>query len=194
MEGLRWILLGIGILVVIGVYYLSRREPPVGEQRVEPWLEEDDLAEPVEPVEVVEPEPEEPERIVTLYVKPREGQFSGAAIADAAEKLGLILGGKGIYERPHDGEESDAVFCVANMTEPGTFDDAAQASRGLALFLVLPNPRPALDAWDAMLAAGQRLADVLGGTLADESQSTLVRQRSAQIREQMREYDRQHIG
>jgi len=41
-----------------------------------------------------------------------------------------------------------------------------------------------------MLATGQRLADILNTELVDETQSTLSRQRTMSIREEMREYDR----
>ncbi|MEM9182215.1 MAG: cell division protein ZipA C-terminal FtsZ-binding domain-containing protein, partial [Pseudomonadota bacterium] len=55
-----------------------------------------------------------------------------------------------------------------------------------------PNELSALDAWDAMFAAGQRLADLLECSLLDESGSSLSRQTVAHIRDEMREYDRGH--
>jgi cell division protein ZipA len=41
-----------------------------------------------------------------------------------------------------------------------------------------------------MLATGQRLAELLDADLMDDSQCLLTRQRIAQIREEMREFDR----
>ena len=42
-----------------------------------------------------------------------------------------------------------------------------------------------------MLATGQRLAELLQADLLDDAQGQLTRQRVAEIRESMREYDRQ---
>ena len=61
---------------------------------------------------------------------------------------------------------------------------------GVTLFMTLPGPVSALDAWDAMLATGQRLAELLDADLMDDNQCLLTRQRIAQIREEMREFDR----
>jgi len=66
----------------------------------------------------------------------------------------------------------------------------SSSTPGLCLFMTLPNPLSALDAWDTMLAAGQRLADILESDLLDEAHSSLSRQRIAHIREEMRDYDR----
>ena len=48
----------------------------------------------------------------------------------------------------------------------------------------------ALDAWDAMLAAARRMSEILHAELLDEDRSPCTRQREAQIREEMRDYDR----
>jgi cell division protein ZipA len=53
---------------------------------------------------------------------------------------------------------------------------------------------PALDAWDAMLPAAQRIAELLGGELLDEDRNALGRQRVAGIRDELRTWDRQHEG
>ena len=58
--------------------------------------------------------------------------------------------------------------------------------------MTLPGPLPALDAWDAMLATGRRMAEVLHAELLDEDRSPFTRQTEAQVREEMREYDRTH--
>ena len=57
--------------------------------------------------------------------------------------------------------------------------------------MTLPGPLHALDAWDAMLAAARRIGDILFADLLDEQRNPFTRQREAQIREEMREYDRQ---
>ena len=82
---------------------------------------------------------------------------------------------------------------MANLVKPGYFDPGAWnvfETPGVALFMTLPGPEQALDTWDAMHAAGQRLAELLNAELLDDSRCRMSRQRIAQMREAMREYDR----
>ena len=88
----------------------------------------------------------------------------------------------------------DPMFSMANLTKPGSFNKASWNTmeiQGVTMFMTLPGPRNALDAWDSMLATSRRLADILHADLLDESQSTFTRQRSLQIKEELREYERQ---
>ena len=52
--------------------------------------------------------------------------------------------------------------------------------------------RNALDALDSMLPAAQRMAELLDAQLLDEEQNALGRQRILSLRDEMRQYDRQH--
>jgi cell division protein ZipA len=139
------------------------------------------------------------ERIVTLYVVARgNGRFSGSDVAVAAEKAGLEFGDMQIFHRPLDGKpEAGPIFSVANMVKPGTFDmsriDELQTP-GLSFFMTLPGPLPALDAWDSMLPAAQRMAELLGGHVLDEERNALGRQRIAVLRDELRSWDRKHEG
>jgi len=135
------------------------------------------------------------DRIVTIFVAANEGSsFSGADIVVAIEKTGLIYGHLGIFHRMAPGNsEYGAVFSVANMVRPGRFDMReiqSLRSPGLSLFMVLPNVKPALDAWDAMLPTAQRLAELLGGQVLDEERNALGRQRIQHLRDELRAYDR----
>lgn len=139
------------------------------------------------------------ERIVTLFVVARgDGRFSGADIAVAAEKAGLEFGDMQIFHRPLDGKpESGPIFSMANMVKPGTFDMSRideLRTPGLTFFLTLPGPLTALDAWDAMLPAAQRMAELLGGNVLDEERNALGRQRIAVLRDELRAWDRKHEG
>ncbi|UGB39521.1 cell division protein ZipA [Frateuria soli] len=139
------------------------------------------------------------ERIVTLFVMARDGGvFNGADLIVAAEKAGLEYGHLGIYHRLVDGKrEQGPIFSVANMLKPGNFDltrlDALRTP-GLSFFMTLPGPLSALDAWDAMLPAAQRLAELLDGQVLDEERNALGRQRIAHIRDELRGWDRDHEG
>ncbi len=139
------------------------------------------------------------ERIVTLYVTARgNARFSGSDIAVAAEKAGLQFGDMQIFHRPLDGKpDAGPIFSMANMVKPGTFDmsriDELQTP-GLSFFMTLPGPLSALDAWDAMLPAAQRMAELLGGNVLDEERNALGRQRIAVLRDELRSWDRKHEG
>ncbi len=139
------------------------------------------------------------ERIVTLFVKAPAGEeFSGADIVVAAEKTGLVFGDMGIFHRLVAGSpEQGPLFSMASMIKPGSFDMAALdglRTPGLSLFMTLPGPLPALDAWDTLLPAAQRMAELLGGTLQDDQHNTLGRQRIAHLRDDLRAWDRKQEG
>ena len=137
------------------------------------------------------------QRIVTLFVAARTGTvFHGDDIAVAAEKVGLDFGAMSIFHRLVDGKpEAGPVFSVASMVKPGSFDMAALETvetPGLSFFMTLPAPVAALDGWDMMLPAAQRMAELLDGIVLDEDRNTLARQRIAQLRDELRAFDRDH--
>lgn len=134
-----------------------------------------------------------PDKIITLYIRRREGRrIGGSDLLDAAVKAGLSFGEMNIFHRRQEGVDKP-VFSMANLTPPGHFDASAWNvfdTPGVALFATLPGPLSALDAWDAMLATGTRISELLDADLLDEGRCRLTRQRIAQLREEMREYDR----
>ena len=139
------------------------------------------------------------DRIVTLFVAAPEGEtFGGGDIVVAAEKAGLRFGAMHIFHRLIEGRpEAGPIFSMANMVKPGYFDMSRIAdlnTPGVTFFATLPGPVSALDAWEAMLPAAQRIAELLGGALLDEDRNTLGRQRIAGLREELRAWDRQHEG
>ena len=139
------------------------------------------------------------DRIVSLFVVARAGEmFRGSDIVVAAEKAGLRFGAMNIFHRLVDGRpDAGPVFSMANMVKPGYFDMARigeLTTPGITFFITLPGPLAALDAWEAMLPAAQRIAELLGGDLLDEDHNALGRQRVAGLREELRAWDRQHEG
>lgn len=139
------------------------------------------------------------DRIVTLFVAAPEGHaFGGGDIAVAAEKAGLRFGAMHIFHRLVEGRpEAGPIFSMANMVKPGYFDMGRineLSTPGITFFATLPGPLSALDAWEAMLPAAQRIAELLGGELLDEDRNTLGRQRISGLREELRAWDRQHEG
>ncbi|HET6546362.1 MAG TPA: cell division protein ZipA [Rhodanobacteraceae bacterium] len=140
--------------------------------------------------------PEQPiERIVTLFVAARgEAAFAGPDLIVAAEKAGLEFGDMGIFHRPVFGKpEQGPIFSMANMVKPGSFDMARLEdirTPGVSLFMTLPGPLSALDAWDTLLPTAQRLAELLDGVVLDEGRNALGRQRIAHLRDELRAWDR----
>jgi cell division protein ZipA len=135
------------------------------------------------------------ERIVTLHVAARQGaSIAGPELVVAAEKVGLAFGDMGIFHRLVDGRaDLGPVFSVASMVKPGTFDMARIGelrTPGLTVFMTLPGPARALDAWDAMLPAAQRLAELLDALLLDAEHNALGRQTIQHLRDELRAFDR----
>ncbi|HKJ16863.1 MAG TPA: cell division protein ZipA [Xanthomonadales bacterium] len=150
-----------------------------------------------EPKKPKKPAGPAPDRIVTLYLIARDNHvITGAQLLEAAVKTGMDFGEMDIFHRIGD-REDQSVFSLANASKPGHFDRSAWPefeTRALVLFMTLPNPRPALDAWDAMLATARRMAGILNAEVHDEERHPFSRQREAQLREEMRDYERQRVS
>jgi len=137
----------------------------------------------------------EAEEIITVYMRCRaEGGMSGRQLCDAADKVGLSFGEMNVFHRRLEGQ-TQPIFSVANLAQPGTFDANAWdqfTGPGLTLFAALPGPQSGLATWDAMLAMAERLAELLDGEVLDDGRCLMTRQRIGQMREAMREFDRRH--
>ena len=136
------------------------------------------------------------DKIVTLTIAARAGHaLSGPDLVVAAEKAGLVYGHMNIFHRMVEKHpEQGPIFSVANLVKPGNFDLRAikeVSTPGISFFMTLPGPLSALDAWDTMLPTAQRMAELLDAILLDEERNALGRQRIANIRDDMRAYDRQ---
>lgn len=135
------------------------------------------------------------DKIVSVYLVARAGQsLSGADLVVAAEKAGLVYGHMNIFHRMVDQHpELGPIFSVANLVKPGHFDLRSikeLQTPGVNFFITLPGPLSALDAWDTLLPTAQRMAELLDAVLLDEQRNALGRQRIANIRDEMRAYDR----
>jgi cell division protein ZipA len=199
MDGLRWLLLLFGLLVVAGVYLYSRRDKAKAEDegdiattRVEPTLKAGDAEPVVEEVdESVEQPTDEgaPQKIVTLrLIGHNKKSFQGDELILSMRGIGLRHGKFGIFHRYDGNDESRTIFSAASLVEPGSFDLANikdQQIPGISLFLVLPGPVESAEGFDLMMAAARALAQSLDGELLDESGSTLSIQRERYLREEI---------
>ena len=158
------------------------------DSRIEPLIEPELEKKPETPTAP------SPEKIITLFLQARDNHIiTGVELLDASLKSGLIFGAHDIFHRIHE-DDVEPVFSMANLTKPGTFDKTIWNTieiKGVTMFMMLPGPKNALDAWDSMLATSRNLAELLHADLLDDTQSVFTRQRSQQIREELREYDRQ---
>jgi len=208
MDGLRWLLLLVGLLVVAGVYLYSRREKTspdeedVSPDRLEPSLDGEELV--GEPFLVDEKAPtgddsveqeddsstsEATQKIVTVRIVAREKKsFPGDELILSMRGIGLRHGKFGIFHRYDGSDESKTIFSAASLIEPGSFDlqnIQGQEIPGISLFLVMPGPIESVEAFDLMLAAARTLTQSLSGELLDESGSTLSIQRERYLREEV---------
>jgi cell division protein ZipA len=134
-----------------------------------------------------------PEKIVSLFLLARDNHLiTGADLLQATVSTGMEFGEMDIFHRVPEGSDRP-VFSLANAAKPGHFERDAWntfETTGLALFMTLPGPVYALDGWDAMLATARRIGELLNAELLDDQRNAFTRQREAQIREEMRDYDR----
>jgi len=217
MDGLRWLLLLFGLLVIVGVYFYSRRErnkpdeepaPPVSKQRLAPTLGDESGLDPVEGAaasdDVVDDNlssqdetPAAKQKIVTLRLIAREGRtFKGDELILSLRGIGLRHGKFGIFHRYDGNDDSRTVFSAASLVEPGSFDlenIKEQEIPGISLFLVLPGPIEGVDAFDAMMESARTLAQSLDAELLDESGSTLSIQRERYMREEIIQYQHSNL-
>ena len=150
MDGLRWLLLIFGALVIAGVYFYTRRErqkppaDPVASPRITPTLGEDASVAPSEPVSDAQDEevavqlsaaegdeqasetedaPPAPQKIVTFRVVAKnKGAFPGDELILGLRGIGMRSGKFGIYHKYDGNDESRTVFSAASLVEPGSFD------------------------------------------------------------------------
>lgn len=182
----------------------DRTEPSLGEQLAGSWGEGTAEQEELPLGGAVQSElgkrpGDQFDRIISLYVAAKAGsKLRGPDIVVAAEKAGLTFGYMDVFHRLVDGRpDAGPIFSVANIIKPGSFDMASIAeveTPAIAFFLTLPAPVPALDAWETMEPAAQRMADLLDGMVLDEERSALGRQRIQHIRDELRAYDRQNAA
>jgi len=183
----------------------GRQDPTLGEQLADSWgqapAQQDELELDGSPSQsdLGKRVSEQFDRIVSLYVAAKAGnKLRGQDIVVAAEKAGLTFGHMDVFHRLVDGKpELGPIFSVANIIKPGSFEMARIAeieTPAIAFFLTLPAPVGALDAWETMEPAAQRMADLLDGVVLDEERNALGRQRIQHIRDELRAYDRQHAA
>ncbi len=152
MDGMRWLLLLIGFLVIGCVYLYSRRTPKaeikgrIRGLRREPTLDADlnkgsepesgdtlwpeisvasddgELPAPI-PDASDEPAPQVPQKIVAIRIIARGGgTFRGDELILNLRGVGMRHGKFGIFHRFEESDDEHAIFSAASLIEPGSFD------------------------------------------------------------------------
>lgn len=205
MDGLRWLLLLSGLLVVGGVYLYSRRERAKEEEqesspeRLEPSLDDESSAPPPDAESAITADDgdagdaDAEQKIVTLRIVARDkGAFRGDELVLSLRGIGMRHGKFGIFHRYEGTDEDDVIFSVASLAEPGTFNLSnikEQQIPGISMFMVLPGPMRGAESFDLMMAAARALSQALHAELLDESGSTLSIQRERYLREEIIRYE-----
>jgi cell division protein ZipA len=159
------------------------KSEPEYEPEYEPELEQEPVPVP-EPESEPEPEPE-PEKapeaelsetVLVLNILARDGSsLSGNSINSVARANDMVFGEMNIYHRMDDNNRS--LFSMVNMVKPGSFDPATideLKTPGITLFMQLPGPSNAADAFNDMLHAAQNMAEMLEASLCDRSRQPLT--------------------
>ena len=180
MDSFRWILIGIGILILAAVYLVF-----VLEKRYPHWFGQAEEA------------PDEPaisdEEIIYLNLRSRDGLIEGPDLIRAMQKFDLTHGEMGIFHRLTPGSDQP-LFSVANMLEPGSFDAdklATLETPGLTLFLRLPRTFDALHALDEMWVVAKGLGAELNADILDRNHQLFTSQKQQNMRDEVLEYMRQ---
>lgn len=246
MNELRWILLGIGVLVIAGIYFWeSARQKRNLRSRVEnyPAPDKESLAnirinpgkeknidisgalatfnsylkqsrksspgngpDPVPPATVTDADNEafpggagagsEPvqgknrqQEIMVIYITAEPGSvFKGPDILQALESADMHFGEMKIfhYHGPDKNHASRALFSLANIHEPGSFDTDKMdgfTTNGLAMFMCLPAEIGGDIAFEIMLDTAHNLSYLLGGELRGSDRRILDTEKLNRMRE-----------
>lgn len=214
MWTLRLVLIALGIAFVAGLYFYTRRHPPrrrTGRGELhDPAATALGAREPIEPRVTLgqgppAPEPSAPRfphspfepapdgtkappraetgeaKLFALAVRlPGEGTPAGS-VSQALIRLGC-RSGEGIYRYAPGGGE--ALYCVANLFEPGILEPLPPETRlrGLVFFFEAAPGREAGARFQRMLGAVRECAGQLHGRVEDHAHRPLTAARELEIR------------
>ena len=210
MWELRWILLGMGALLIGGVYLWNRKPFSISfksrfgpGERAEPsisTIEAEDSQDAESSPKEVEPtsrptQRQRADRVVTLRLIPHgQAELSCEHAVRALRNAGLVHGEYGIFHYLPKNPTDEPSFSVANLTEPGSFNVTESNDStipGMSFFIVLPGPADPIASFDAMIKTARRISQELNAELFDEHGSSWSIQRERYIREEIIEYRHQ---
>jgi cell division protein ZipA len=136
----------------------------------------------------------EPQVIILSVVMPANQQMFGAALLPSLLTLGLKYGEMNIFHRHEDSAGNGKVtFSLANIMNPGSFDlDSMEtfATRGVSLFMTLPNAGDSSAVFEQMLNAAKQLAQEFNAQIIDDKRNVMTKQTEQHYLGKIREFDR----
>ena len=117
--------------------------------------------------------------LILHIVSPDETGFNGMSIRRAAAGAGMVFGRMDIFHHFGSGrpQAAEPWFSMANMYEPGAFDQGAMAelqTKGVVVFMYPPTgPAPGA-VFDLFLDATRRMARDLGGEILTAGRAPLT--------------------
>ena len=141
----------------------------------------------------------EPQVIILSVVMPANQQMLGAVLLPSLLTLGLKYGEMNIFHRHEDNAGNGKVtFSLANIMNPGSFDLDSMgsfATRGVSLFMTLPNAGDAFYVFDQMLNAAKQLAQEFNAQVIDDKRNVMTKQTEQHYLSKIREFDRKsHVA
>ena len=134
---------------------------------------------------------EESEGLLILHiVSPDETGFNGVSIQEAATGAGMVFGRMDIFHHFGSGrpQAAEPWFSMANMYEPGAFDQSRMAelqTGGMVVFMYPPTaPEPGA-VFDLFLDATRKMARALGGEILTAGRLPLTAAAATALREEV---------
>lgn len=136
-----------------------------------------------------------PSLVLVTHVVPHDEEgFCGEDILYLVNSCDLRHGEKGIFHRfEEEGGEGCIEFSMANSFNPGTFDPETlmhERIYGVSLFMSLPGPVKAMNAFESMTEMASVIARNLGGDVHDETHSIMALQTIEHNRQLVRDFVR----
>ena len=131
---------------------------------------------------------------IPITIIGRHGKrFTGESIMLAMQECDFNRDESGIFYHEVADQQGFAqkLLGLANIIEPGTFDEEHMRTfdtPGLVLYLHLPAPIEAREAFSTLIEKGKKLAEVLEGDLCDETRSVLTKQTIGHLKEKVEAY------
>ncbi len=131
-----------------------------------------------------------PSDIIVLYILARPNNvLLGSQINSSVQAMGLSFGEMNIF---HYKPEDRKVFSLANMVEPGSFDENTihdLKTSGLTVFMQIKKGDP-LDDLTEMLQRSYQLAGLLDAVLCNHKRKPLTEQDAENYRTQVSDFER----
>ena len=141
--------------------------------------------------------PAAPDEVFIVHVIATKNPFKGSELLDTILQCGMRFGDMDIFHRYADAKgQGSALFSMANMVKPGTFDlDAMDEfeTPGVSFFMTLPINADSMQTFDLMIDTARAVAGTLSGEIRDDQRSVMTKQTLEHCRERIRNYERQRL-